>query len=134
MYVRSKITKGRTYYQIVAGVRDGERVRQQIVLTLGRTADPRKALEEWKGRLKSLQTERDRWTPGVSKTTDRRIERLNDRIGKLKVKVEELDALIKVKLIGTTEKVTGTMERDISECGVRYLAIKTRPRRSKAKK
>jgi hypothetical protein len=32
MYVRSKVVKGQTYYQIVEEVRDGDKVRQRVVI------------------------------------------------------------------------------------------------------
>jgi len=35
MFIRSKIARGKTYYQIVEGVRDGARVRQRVVVALG---------------------------------------------------------------------------------------------------
>ena len=131
MYVRSMVVKGRTYYQIVEGVRDGAKVRQRVVLALGRSPDPRRALKQWERRLKSLQKQRALWTPGVSKTTDRRIERLDAQIGELKTKVFKLGALINSKLIGITAKTRGMtmrMERITAECGENALTIAVGPR------
>jgi hypothetical protein len=134
MYVRSKIVKGRTYFQIVEGRRDGERVRQRVVLYLGQTADPRKALAEWKRRLNWLQSERDRLElPAELGLINPQLERVDAEIGRLKTKFKELGALIKAKLIGTTEKARGRMVRDVSDCGIGYFTIETRPRRRKAK-
>src|SRR5262245_7637640 len=109
MYVRSKVVKGRTYYQIVEGVRDGSRVRQRVVLALGTTQDPRRALEQWKRGLQRLRRERALWAPwpGMSKTTARRIERLDARIGDLESQIAKLTGLIKAKMIGTTKKYRG---------------------------
>jgi hypothetical protein len=135
MYVRKKTVKGRDYYQIVTGVRDGERVQQRIVLALGTTPDPRAALKGMERELARLRRERDRHTPreGMSRTTARTIERLDARIAKLQRNVFKLGALIKSKLIGTTEKVRGTMEEITAECGARGLAIITRPGTTKRK-
>jgi hypothetical protein len=133
MYVRSLVVKGHTYYRIVEGVRDGPKVRQRIVLSLGTTQDPRAALKQWKRSLDQLQRERARWASGAetSKTTARRIERLDARISDLKTRIFELTSLIKVKLIGTTKKVRGTMERIAAECGATGLAFRTKPRRKR---
>jgi hypothetical protein len=134
MYVRSKVVKGRTYFQIVEGRRDGERVRQRVVLYLGQNADPRRALEQWKRRLRSLQTGRDRLElPDELGLINPHVERLDAEISKLTTKVQELGALIKHKLIGTTEKARGRMVRDTSECGKGYFTIETRPRGRKAR-
>jgi hypothetical protein len=136
MYVRSKIVKGRTYFQIVEGHRDGERVRQRVVLYLGQIADPRKALEQWRGRLRSLQRWRDRVAPPDELgLVSPHIQRADAEISKLKDKIKELGALIKYKLIGTTEKARGRMVRDVSDCGIRFFALEGgSSRRRKAKK
>jgi hypothetical protein len=133
MYVRSVVAKGHTYYRIVEGVREGPKVRQRIVLSLGRESDPRRALKQWKRSLDQLQRERARWPSETetSKTTARRIERLDAQISDLKTRIFELTSLIKVKLIGTTNKVTGTMERITAECGATGLAFQTNPRRKR---
>jgi hypothetical protein len=72
--VRSKVAKGRTYYQIVRGKRERTRVRQRVVLALGRTPDPAVALEEMRRKLAGLRE---------AGALRRRIERLEARIGDL---------------------------------------------------
>ena len=107
MYVRKKTAKGNTYYQIVQGVRDGERVRQRIVMALGSTPDPRVGLKNMKRELAGLRRERKRLRPTViegSKMLTRRAERLDIRIGDLQDKINTLTGIIKNKLIGTTAK------------------------------
>lgn len=106
MYIRSKTAKGHTYYQIVEGVRTGDRVRQRIVLALGPSPDPREALKLWRRELGRLQRERGRWTPwdGMPKATAKRIERLEARIEVLAGRIETLAGLTKNKSIGTTPK------------------------------
>jgi hypothetical protein len=104
MYVRPKIARGKTYYQIVEGVRTGDRVRQRIVLALGPTPDPRIALEQWRRELARLGRERRRWTrwDGMPKTMARLIDRLDAQIAGMASKVEMLAGLIKSRSIGTT--------------------------------
>ena len=107
MYIRSKTAKGHTYYQIVEGVRDGERVRQRIVMSLGTTPDPAAALKNMKRELERLQRERNLWPRGYkpeSRTQAHRLQRLDVRIAELAAKIETLAGLIKNKSIGTTPK------------------------------
>jgi hypothetical protein len=107
VYIRSKTAKGHTYYQIVEGVRDGERVRQRVVVALGSTPDPRAALKNIRRELARLERERGRWPRGYkpeSRTRARRLERLDARIAELAARIETLAGLIKNKSIGTTPK------------------------------
>ncbi len=110
MYVRKKTVKGTGYYQIVRGVRDGDRVRQEVVLALGTTPDPAEALKGMKRKLARLRRERNRWPAAYlsgssgSRTLDRRIERLGVMIAGMESRVETLAGLIKSKSIGTTPK------------------------------
>ena len=47
MFVRSKVVKGHTYYQLVEGYRDGAgKVRHRTVMSLGRSPTVRDALDE----------------------------------------------------------------------------------------
>jgi hypothetical protein len=48
MYVRTKIAKGHTYYQIVEGRREEGRVRQHVLCSLGTDSDPRAVLQSKK--------------------------------------------------------------------------------------
>jgi hypothetical protein len=108
VYIRSKVAKGHTYYQIVEGVRDGKRVRQRVVLALGRTPDPRVALEGWRRDVKALRLQRAflaemGWSSKrSSKTAARVITLLDARIAETESKAERLAGLIKSKAIGTT--------------------------------
>jgi hypothetical protein len=114
MFVRGKVVKGRTYYLIVEGVREGPRVRQRIVLSLGREPNPRVVLRRWKRRLGRLreQQESDRFEAGLEahslcrrgKPKARKLEKTNSRIAKLEPRVEMLAGLIKARKIGTTPK------------------------------
>ena len=48
MYFRRKTSAGRAYLQIVESRRDGEAVRQQVIATLGRSRNCRRAVS-WNG-------------------------------------------------------------------------------------
>jgi hypothetical protein len=48
MFVRRRMVRGIAYYQIVEGIRTGTRVRQRIVLALGREPDPQVLLGRWR--------------------------------------------------------------------------------------
>src|SRR5262249_47572950 len=71
MYVRSKVVKGETYFQIVEGVRHGQRVRQRLVLALGREPDPLAVLQQWKRGLSWLKSQRTRIMGIVNLDVDR---------------------------------------------------------------
>ena len=95
VYVRSKIVKGTAYYQIVEGRREGGRVRQRVVLALGRTPDPEAALKGMKRTLARLRRDQ----PYVSSP---RRERLDASIAELETKCGMLHGFIKDGLVGTT--------------------------------
>lgn len=106
MYVRSKVARGKTYYQIMEEVGDGERVRQRIVLALGRTPDPRVALKQWRRGLESLRRKRAILVPlsGTSKTAVRIIGSVDARIAETEAKIKTLTEIINNKSVGTTLK------------------------------
>jgi hypothetical protein len=106
VYIRSKLARGKVYYQIVQGVRSGPRVRQRIVMALGPTPDPAIALEIMKHDLKSLRKKlkHQRGVPPHAKTLVREQERLNIRIGKLKTNIKTLSLILKNRLISTAPK------------------------------
>jgi hypothetical protein len=62
MFIRSKVVKGQTYYQVVNSYRDGEtgRVRHRTVLSLARESSFRGALDVEIRRLAALRRERSR--------------------------------------------------------------------------
>ena len=80
MYVRAKVVKGATYYQLVEGYRDDTgRVRHRTLVSLGRhptVADALKATDREVRRLRrALETERDLW-PASSARSPRSVARL----------------------------------------------------------
>ena len=120
MYVRSQVVKGRRYFQIVEGVRTGTLVRQRFVLSLGREADPRVVLREWKSLLGELKQQRKtdeaearresqrlsgKWYRRRPKA--RKLGRTDDRIARLKSRIEMLAGLIKDRRIGVAPRRKG---------------------------
>jgi hypothetical protein len=80
VFLRSKVARGKTYYQIVRSERVGHAVSQRVMVALGRTPDPKVALEEMRRELAALR---------AAGTPLRRIERLEGRIGTLSLIVEK---------------------------------------------
>jgi hypothetical protein len=119
MYVRTKIVKGHTYYQIVEGIRDSDKVRQRVVLSLGRGVPILRADDIVEGadlpamlglarrRLAGMREQR-RFAAtcvGTSKARERRLARLDGQIGVLTRKAEVLASIIKKGLLGTREEL-----------------------------
>jgi hypothetical protein len=119
MYARTKVAKGHTYYQIVEGVRDGDKVRQRVILALGRGVptihlgcdsitedlDPPAMLGFMRRRLAGMR-QRRRFAAecvGTSKTRERRLAGLDRQIAALTRKVEILAGIIKNGLLSTRE-------------------------------
>jgi hypothetical protein len=57
MYIRTKVAKGKSYYQIVEGRREGGKVRQRVLCSLGPDNDPAGVLE--RRRLQLAQHRRE---------------------------------------------------------------------------
>lgn len=55
-FVRTKTIKGNTYYYLVEGVRDGAKVRQRVLLYLGRYASVQEAHAFWKREAREGQS------------------------------------------------------------------------------
>jgi hypothetical protein len=111
MYVRRRVVKGNVYFQIVEGVREGPRVRQRIVLSLGREANPPVVLKKWRRFLIELQGYRDRVARSGSFHSDRSkahaLERIGARIAKLESRIARLAELILARKIGAASKRKG---------------------------
>jgi hypothetical protein len=117
MRVRSQVVKGRRYFKIVEGVRTGTQVRQRLVLSLGRESDPQVVLREWKRLLSELKQQRKmdevearrerqqhsgKWYRRRPKA--RKLGRTDDRIARLKSRIEILAGLINAGKIGMAPK------------------------------
>jgi hypothetical protein len=91
VYVRKKTARGRDYYQIVQGMRDGPRVRQRVIVALGTEPDPAAALEAMRRELAALEAAHKRGHRGCPRSIRRagRIRRLESRIRRLGRILEE---------------------------------------------
>jgi hypothetical protein len=125
------MVRGIAYYQIVEGIRTGTRVRQQIVLSLGREPAPQVVLEEWQRLLaeleerraaaaaeaerEQLRADRERsqgWSVlplewGKLCPAGRELARTEEQIAKLARRVETLAGLIQAGKIGAAAHHTG---------------------------
>jgi hypothetical protein len=61
MFIRTKVAKGFTYYQVVRSERDGAKVRQVLVVSLGRCPTVEEALKAETKRLAQLRRDRAAW-------------------------------------------------------------------------
>jgi hypothetical protein len=112
MYIRSKTVKGNVYWQVVEGFRDPadrSAVRQRVVLSLGREADPHKVLEDRRRTLRELERQQVRWgtdNPGIEHLSKAQLchrSAVRHRIARLEAFVKLLAELIRQGLVGTTE-------------------------------
>jgi hypothetical protein len=97
MFVRAKITKGRTYYQLVTAKRDGEKIGQHIVVALGTTPDAAEALKRTKRNLAQTRLYRNQYPQdyeAMSKMLARQLVRWDVQIALLAQRVEKLTELI----------------------------------------
>jgi hypothetical protein len=123
MYIRSKVSKGHTYYQIVDGVRVGAKVVQRVLIPLGTTSDPKAALKNMRQELVELRRE---YTHQVIRS-DRRIENYHRRIRKLEVRIRDLSHIVKHKLLESAPRrcTVSVKRRAYHEAGhavARFLA------------
>lgn len=104
MYIRSKVAKGHTYYQVVEGKREGGRVRQRVVCALGTNSTLAAALAEFKVRLAKLRRWRTRLGNPSSKALIDRGAQLDRMIADLAARVELLKELQKTSKVSTTPR------------------------------
>jgi hypothetical protein len=102
MYIRRLRVRGRTYYQICRAARDGDAIRQRVVLALGRTSSLTIALREMTAKLDALKLRRSQLPEPrgpKSKTLRAKIETLDARIATLPSKIDMLTEMIKNKSV-----------------------------------
>jgi hypothetical protein len=126
MYIRSKVVKGRTYYQLVEGKRertpDGSVVRQRIVMALGTCSTLPEALKARKrllAQLRKSEASIAELYPGETPRPKRVVEELRSlgyAIPRLEREIERLAAWIKSGSIGTTAK-RGTKSPSVGTTG-----------------
>jgi hypothetical protein len=66
MYVRDKVVKGRTYYQLVEGYRDGDKVRHKTLASLGTASTLTEARANLKRKVARLRRHLPLVTPDAT--------------------------------------------------------------------
>jgi hypothetical protein len=100
MFVRAKILRGRTYYQLVQSHREGATTSQESVASLGTTDDPAVALKRLKAELKryvALRAELPR--KPIRKVAAREAKRLDAQIARLQPRIKTLQDVIQTGAI-----------------------------------
>jgi hypothetical protein len=62
MYIRSKTLDGKDYFQVVEGRREGGKVKQSILVSLGSCPTVAEATARWRRRLTRMRRERALYT------------------------------------------------------------------------
>jgi hypothetical protein len=94
MYIRSKMVKGHTYYFVVQGRREGGKVRQRTIVSLGRHCTLTEALAASQDALGRLRRARKRMAvPNPPKALAGRLAALDRRIVTLAERVEIMKVL-----------------------------------------
>jgi hypothetical protein len=107
MFIRTKVAKGHTYYQIVECVRDGDKIRQRVVASLGpgvcgehgmEAPKPAHVLKEMSWQLRRVRRQRNKWPANYKadlKGLAKRLKRWDREIERLQQRVDVLTAVIK---------------------------------------
>ncbi len=66
MYIRRKVVKGQTYYQLVEGFRDGGKVRHKTLASLGTASTLAEARADLKRQVARLRRRLQRVAPGAA--------------------------------------------------------------------
>ena len=136
MYVRSKVSKGRTYYQVVQGERIGSQVKQRVVVSLGTIKDPASALVAMRRHLAELEGEMAlvrKHDPGDTSPTrscrllNLSLERLGCRISTLSDRIKKLEAVLDGNLIESPQGARWSARRTaVHEAGHAVFAFANR--------
>jgi len=109
MFIRKKIARGRTYYQIVEGRREDGAVYQYVLCSLGRSDDPGAVLQSKTRSLAQHKRELAEWDrvhpaggDPVPRSALKRRDQLRRRIEGLTQDVKVIRKYLKRPLVGTT--------------------------------
>jgi hypothetical protein len=119
VFIRSKVVKGATYFQVIEGYRDEQgRVRHRTVGSLGQCPTPRDAIEANKKCLARLGRRLARWEPIAehSQMATREAERLRTAIERLTQQNEKLTAMGKALSVDTTTR-KAKQKQGVAEVG-----------------
>ena len=95
MYIRIKNISGKRYYQVVETFRDGYRVRQRSIASLGTNPTPKDAIQAYTRDIKRFKREIEEAAPDRHSSTmaDRWCEQRENRIKRLEAKIVLLKSL-----------------------------------------
>jgi hypothetical protein len=104
MFVRSKLVKGQTYYQLIQGYRVAGKVRHRTIASLGRNPTVEGALVSDKQLLARLRREHARLESSGPLPPDlrRKLDRLARRVEGLAAKVALLKSVVDGKYVDAT--------------------------------
>ena len=100
MFIRRKIVKGETYFQVVETYRDGARIRHRNIVSLDRSPTPQEALRSiktYKRLLAMLSSVR-----GLEPKNEKRCAYLERKISEERDKLSRLETAIKGLVVDTT--------------------------------
>lgn len=95
LYIRRKAAKGHTYYQVVEAVRTGKDVRQRVIVELGSTSNPDKALAEMKAELARYRELRGQY-PAKYRQAEKGEKMLASQIAKWDARIAKLESRIEI--------------------------------------
>jgi hypothetical protein len=108
MFIRKTVAKGQTYYQIVEGRREGEKVRQRVLCSLGQENDPKailkhrtRLLAQHRRELAKLEHIYPAAEP-IPALIAKRQAQLRASIAKLSRDIDALNRFLESKMVGTT--------------------------------
>ncbi len=118
MYVRKRMAKGHEYYQVVEGYRDRAtgKVRQSVLVSLGKESDPKKSLS-WKrsclsqfretaASYRRLMERQGEHGIGLNKSQQELLRHCEAMSAKLESETKTLDWIIRKGLLGSKAKTT----------------------------
>ncbi len=104
MFIRRKIMRGETYYQVVETYRDGARVRHRNIVSLGQCPTPQEVLKSALRRIKHYEWELAALSPVryLKSKNEKRCDYLENKISEQRDKVSRLETAIKGLVVDTT--------------------------------
>jgi hypothetical protein len=116
VFIRTKTVKGSTYFQVVRADRDGDRVRQTVLASLGQNPTVEAAIKAERRSLARLRRERGLW-PGTvesathGKTLAARLARLDARIARSAGRIDHLTGLQRTMRSDASNKARRSNEK-----------------------
>ncbi len=104
MFIRRKIVRGKTYFQVVETYRDGARVRHRNIVSLGQHPTPEGALRGVRADIKNYETQLAALSPvrDLEPKNEKRCAYLERTISEQRDKLSRLETAIKGLVVDTT--------------------------------